>query len=112
MTPPHRPYATAMVTQGRFNVSFDFHKVPVGTVAMSGGLVIADLTQTGQTFIAAKGGHGGLGNLHFVTATDQAPEHCTKGTPGEEKVLTMELKTIADIGLVRHFFLSFFLYSL
>ena len=76
------------------------YQVPVGTVVMCDGSVMADLTQNGETFPAARGGRGGLGNQHFATATDQAPESQTEGTPGEEKVLTMELRTIADIGLV------------
>lgn len=65
-----------------------------------GSQVIADITAEGQTFIAAKGGLGGIGNAYFKTAVDQTPNISTEGAPGEEKVVQLELKTIADIGLV------------
>ena len=65
--------------------------------------VITDMTAERQTFVAAKGGLGGLGNSHFKTALDQAPKLSSDGTPGEEKVVELELKTIADIGLVSKF---------
>lgn len=58
------------------------------------------MTAERQTFVAVKGGLGGLGNSHFKTALDQAPKLSSDGTPGEEKVVELELKTIADIGLV------------
>ena len=61
------------------------------------------MTSERQTFVAAKGGLGGLGNSHFKTALDQAPKLSSDGTPGEEKVVELELKTIADIGLVSKF---------
>lgn len=64
------------------------------------GLVIADITAEGQTFVAAKGGLGGIGNAYFKTAVNQTPDMATEGTPGEEKAVELELKTIADIGLV------------
>ena len=64
------------------------------------GEVLADLTAERQTFVAARGGLGGLGNAYFKTALDQAPKMHTEGTPGEERVVELELKTIADIGLV------------
>ena len=64
------------------------------------GHVIADMTAEGETFVAAQGGLGGLGNAYFKTALDQAPDISTDGAPGEEKVVELELKTIADIGLV------------
>lgn len=62
--------------------------------------MIADITTEGQTFVAAKGGLGGFGNAYFKTAVDQAPNISIEGAPGEEKVVELELKTIADIGLV------------
>lgn len=65
--------------------------------------VIADMTAERQTFVAAKGGRGGLGNSHFKTTLDQAPKLSSDGTSGEEKVVELELKTIADIGLVSKF---------
>jgi len=75
-------------------------QVPLGTVVKEGSQVIADITAEGQTFIAAKGGLGGVGNAYFKTAVDQTPNISTEGAPGEEKVVQLELKTIADIGLV------------
>lgn len=64
------------------------------------GEVIGDLVAERQRLVAARGGLGGLGNAHFKTALHQAPGMSTDGTPGEEKVVELELKTIADIGLV------------
>lgn len=75
-------------------------QVPLGTVVKESGRVIADMMAERQTFVAAYGGLGGLGNGHFKTALDRAPDTSTEGTPGEEKVVELELKTIADIGLV------------
>ena len=76
--------------------------VPPGTAAYddaSGGL-IADLIMAGQTAMIARGGRGGLGNTHFATSTHQAPRHAQKGDPGDEHWLRLELRLIADIGLV------------
>jgi len=76
--------------------------VPPGTAVIdlaSGGL-IADLVAVGQETMVAKGGRGGLGNVHFATATHQAPKHAQQGEPGEEKELRLELRLIADVGLV------------
>jgi GTPase len=76
--------------------------VPPGTAVLddaSSGL-LADLVATGQQAMVARGGRGGLGNTHFKTATHQAPKHAQKGEPGEERWLRLELRLIADIGLV------------
>lgn len=77
-------------------------KVPCGTLVKDAetGEVICDLTEEGQEFIICKGGRGGLGNDHFKSPTNQAPLKFTKGTLGEEKKVELELKLIADIGLV------------
>jgi GTP-binding protein len=74
--------------------------VPLGTEVSSDGEVLADLRQDGDEIMVARGGRGGLGNVHFVTSTNQAPTVAQKGEPGEERTLVLELKTIADIGLV------------
>jgi GTP-binding protein len=76
-------------------------RVPVGVVVKDGdGKVLCDMTSPGQRFVAAAGGKGGRGNIHFATATWQAPEHAEPGLPGEDRVLKLELKLLADVGLL------------
>ncbi len=76
-------------------------EVPVGTmVTLEDGLVLADLVENGQEVIIAHGGRGGFGNAHFVSSVRQAPKVAEKGEPGEEFTATLELKMIADVGLV------------
>jgi GTP-binding protein len=76
-------------------------KVPNGTVVLDAdGQVIADLMGTGTRFVAAQGGHGGLGNAALASTKRKAPGFALKGEPGEERELTLELKTVADIGLI------------
>ena len=77
-------------------------KVPPGTVVYDDdtNAVIADLVHHGQQAIVAKGGRGGRGNTRFATPANPAPEHAENGEPGEEKYLKLELKMLADVGLV------------
>ena len=76
--------------------------VPPGTVVtdISTGDLIGDLVIPGQRLLVARGGRGGLGNVHFATATHRTPQHAQKGEGGEERKLKLELRLIADIGLV------------
>src|SRR6185503_1507248 len=76
--------------------------VPPGTAVFDEetGELLADLVAVGQSAQIARGGRGGLGNTHFKTSTHQAPKHAQKGEPGEERRLRLELRLIADIGLV------------
>ena len=75
-------------------------EVPIGTVVKRDGKVLADLTHDGQTAIIAKGGDGGFGNAHFKSSTRQAPIIAEVGEPGEEFEAELELKSVADVGLV------------
>ena len=77
-------------------------KVPVGTVVrdIDSGEVIADLDANGSQAIVARGGRGGRGNIHFATSTNRAPRKFETGREGEERHLELELKMIADAGLV------------
>jgi len=76
--------------------------VPVGTVVrdFDTGEVLADLALPGQTYIAAAGGIGGKGNAHFKTSTHQTPRFAQEGMEGAERTLALELKLLADVGLV------------
>ena len=74
--------------------------VPLGTIVKKDGLVIADFIKDGQTAIIAKGGDGGYGNAHFKSSTRQAPIIAEVGEPGEEFEAELELKSMADVGLV------------
>lgn len=77
-------------------------KVPLGTVVRDPETkqVLADLVEPGMRFLAARGGRGGWGNSHFATSTHKAPNYAERGEPGEERWLELELKMLADVGLV------------
>jgi len=77
-------------------------RVPLGSVIKDAetGAVLADLTEPEQVYLAAEGGRGGLGNARFATSTNRAPRKATPGKPGEERWLTIELKLLADVGLI------------
>ena len=77
-------------------------KVPIGSVVhdLDKGIVIADITKHGEQVVIAKGGRGGRGNSSFATPRVPAPEICEKGEPGEAKFIRVELKVLADVGLV------------
>lgn len=77
-------------------------QVPCGTVIRDKetGEQVADLDQHGQQVVLARGGFGGRGNTEFTTSINQAPRYAEPGTPGEERILELELKLLADVGLV------------
>ena len=79
-------------------------EVPLGTmIFLKEGeqeTLLTDLSQQGQKVLVAKGGRGGLGNVHFATSRNQAPKTATKGKPGEEHRLVLDLKLIADVGII------------
>lgn len=74
--------------------------VPLGTVITSDEGFFADVSRAGELVLVARGGRGGLGNVHYATSTNQTPRVAQKGEPAEERWLRLELKTIADVGLV------------
>ncbi|AKS42360.1 Obg family GTPase CgtA [Wenzhouxiangella marina] len=77
-------------------------KVPLGTVVTvtETGERIGELTEHGQRLLVARGGQGGRGNVHFKSSVNRTPRQCTPGTPGEERELFLELRVLADVGLL------------
>jgi GTP-binding protein len=77
-------------------------RVPLGTVVTDelSGVTLGDVTEHGQHLLVARGGRGGLGNVHFKSSTNRAPRKCTPGEKGEEIQLHLEMKVLADIGLL------------
>lgn len=77
-------------------------RVPVGTMVYDDDTqeLLGDLVKDGQKLLVAKGGRGGLGNIHFKSSTNRAPRTCTPGKPGEARHLRLELKLLADVGLL------------
>jgi GTP-binding protein len=77
-------------------------RMPVGTLVRDadGGALLADLATDGQRALLAKGGRGGLGNLHFKSSINRAPRQFTRGEPGESRELALELRVLADVGLL------------
>ena len=77
-------------------------RMPVGTLVKDAedGVLLADLAKDGQRALLAKGGRGGLGNLHFKSSINRAPRQFTRGEPGESRELALELRVLADVGLL------------
>jgi len=77
-------------------------RVPAGTMVYDDetSVLLADLRTHGERFFAARGGKGGRGNIHFATSTDRAPRHFERGRQGQERIIRLELKLLADVGLV------------
>lgn len=80
----------------------EYLEVPIGTVAKNfeTGEILGEVTEEGQEVILLQGGRGGLGNLAFTTSVNQAPRHAQPGEPGQEAWIVLELKLLADVGLV------------
>ncbi|HZV78048.1 MAG TPA: GTPase ObgE [Candidatus Binatus sp.] len=74
--------------------------VPLGTLVRDGDQLIADVRDEGARVIVARGGRGGLGNAHFATSVNQTPRFAQRGEPGEERTLDLQLKLLADAGIV------------
>lgn len=84
------------------NAADNVLKVPIGTTAtdVGAGRVMGELMRHGQRVVVARGGQGGRGNAHFASSTHQAPKYAENGEPGEARTLKLELKLLADVGLI------------
>lgn len=84
------------------SASSEIIQVPVGTIVRDAetGMILADLKKDGEEIIVAQGGRGGRGNIHFVNSIHRSPKHSELGQPGEKRAITLELKLLADVGLV------------
>ncbi|MCF7848373.1 MAG: GTPase ObgE [Kiritimatiellales bacterium] len=97
----HAQHGKGSQCHGR-NGTHKIVKVPCGTIVTEDetGNFLAELVEHGEEFIIAHGGKGGIGNIHFKSSINQAPQQFTEGTLGEEKTVWLELKLVADVGLV------------
>lgn len=86
---------------GKSGKDINLH-VPVGTIIadVNSNEIVADLDVDEKRLLIARGGRGGLGNIHFKSSVNRAPRQCTKGEPGEERDLRLELRVLADVGLL------------
>src|SRR5262245_44676226 len=77
-------------------------RLPVGTQVLDAetGELLHDITEHGERFVVVRGGKGGRGNIHFATPHDRAPRRAEKGQPGESREIRLELKVLADVGLI------------
>ncbi len=111
MFKPHKVYKAGNGTHGQGQKKHGKRgqdlilHVPVGTIAIGIGgtaheMLVADCETDGQEEIVATGGRGGQGNVHFATSTNQAPRIAQKGTPGEERSVVLEMRLIADVGII------------
>lgn len=97
---PGGPRAALLVVSFQTCTHVTIFQVPVGTLVKEGSEVVADLSHPGEEYVAAVGGAGGKGNRFFLANNSRAPVTCTPGQPGQERVLFLELKTVAHAGLV------------
>ena len=98
---PHGGRGQSADCYGKGGDDVEMH-MPVGTQIIDGDTeeIIADLTFHGQRIMLARGGAGGMGNLHFKSSTNRAPRQCTPGEEGQKRSLRLELKVLADVGLL------------